>query len=206
MNRKITENSYEKRDQSDFFEGISAILTNRRYITPEDMINLEREFHTLSDRAFEDFLLESGMVEREDLLEALSQYYGVPQLDVTGAFFDHQFLRLIPINIMLRHLVIPYHRDEGSDFLWVIAADPNDQHLLYVLGKYVTHNINFMVGLPQDIRDAIREFYDQSISYQPESIANQLMERSQGEIYSPEEIDGRIPLIFEQTIDDYESD
>lgn len=206
MNRKVPQNSDSTADQTDFVEGLCAILTNRRYITREEMLNLEREFHTRSDTAFEDFLLETGMIDREDLLEALSQYYGVPQLDVTGAFFDHQFLKLIPMRMMLRHLVIPYYRDEGSDSLWVIAANPNDPHLLYVLGKYITHDINFMVGLPQDIRDAIREFYDQSITYQPQSIANQRMERSQGEVYSPEQLDGRIPLLYEETIDDYESD
>lgn len=193
-------------DQKDFVEGLSAILTNRRLITPADMVNLEREFHTRSDVAFEDFLLETGIIDREDLLEALSQYYGVPQLDVTGAFFDHQFLRLIPSGIMLRHLFIPYYRDEGSDSLWVVAANPSDPHLLYVLGKYISHDINFMVGLPQDIRDAIREFYDESITYQPNSIANQLMERSQGDVFTPNELDGRIPLIYDETIDDYESD
>lgn len=192
--------------RTDFVEGLSAVLTNRRLITPAEMLNLEREFHTRSDVAFEDFLLETGIIDREDLLEALSQYYGVPQLDVVGAFFDHRFLRLLPIDLMLNHLVIPYYRDEGSDTLWVVAANPSDPHLLYVLGKHISHDINFMVGLPQDIRDAIREFYDQSITYQPNSISNQLMERSQGQVFEMDELDERIPLIYEETIDDYESD
>lgn len=191
-------------NHSDIVEGLSAVLTNRKLISPADMLDLEKEFHGRSDIAFEDFLLETGLIDREDLLEALSQYHGVPQLDVVGTFFDHQFLRLLPIEVMLNHLVIPYYRDEGSDFLWVVAANPSDPHLLYVLGKYISHDINFMVGLPQDIHDAIREFYDESNTYQPNSIANQLMERSQGQVF--DELDERIPLIYEETIDDYESD
>jgi len=192
--------------QTDIVEGLSAVLTHRRLITPAEMLNFEREFHNRSDIAFEDFLLETGMVDREDLLEALSQYYGVPALDVVGEFFNHQFLRLLPLDMMLNHLVIPYYRDEGDDSLWVVAAHPNDPHLLYVLGKYISHDINFMVGLPQDIHDTIREFYDESDTYQPNSIANQLMERSQGQVFMADELDERIPLIYEDTIDDYESD
>ncbi len=191
---------------ADLVEGLSALLTHRRLISPADMLSLEKEFHNRDDVAFEDFLLETGVIDRDDLLEALSQYHGVPQLDVVGAFFDHQFLRLIPIDVMLNHLVIPYYRDEGSDSLWVVAANPSDPHLLYVLGKYISHDINFMVGLPQDIHEAIREFYDESITYQPNSIANQLMERSQGQVFTGDELDDRIPLIYEETIDDYESD
>lgn len=193
-------------DHKDFVSGLSALLTKRKLISPADMISLEKEFHARAEVSFEDFILETGIIDREDLLEALSQYYGIPQLDVTGAFFDHQFLNLIPKGVMLRHLFIPYYRDEGSDSLWVVAANPDDPHLLYVIGKYINHDINFMVGLPQDIHDAIREFYDESITYQPNSIANQQMERSQGEVFTSDQLDSRIPLIFEETIDDYESD
>ncbi len=192
-------------NRTDFVEGLSAILTSRKLISPTDMIALEKAFHGRDNVTFEDFLLEEGIIERDDLLEALSQYYGVPQLDVVGTFFDHQFLRLIPKEIMLRHLILPYYREEESDSLWVVAADPSDPHIRVILGKYVTHAINFMVGFPQDIRDGIREFYDKSNTYQPNSIANQRMERSQQSVHTPDELDHRIPLIIEETVDDYES-
>ncbi len=190
----------------EFVEGLSAILTERKLISPEDMIALHHAFQNRDDVTFEDFLLEEGVVHRDDLLEALSEYHKVPYFDTEGASFDHQFLRLIPKDILLRHLMIPWKREEGEDILWVVAADPSDPHILVVLGKYVTHEISFMVGLPQDIRDAIREFYDESITYQPNSIANQRMERSQQSVHTIEQLDPEIPMIVEETIDDYESE
>lgn len=189
-----------------FIEGLSAILTKRELISPEDMVALHHSFKNRDDITFEEFLLEEDIVDREDLLEALAEYHGVPFFDTTGASFDHQFLRLIPKDIMLRHLMIPWKREEGEDTLWVVAANPSDPHILVVLGKYVSHEINFMVGLPQDIRDAIREFYDESITYQPYDIANQRMERSQQEVHPTDELDPKIPEIVEETIDDYESE
>jgi hypothetical protein len=200
-----TESLHKKRNAvEEFIEGLSAILAERKLISPEDMIALYHGYKNRADSTFEEFLLEEGVIDREDLLESLSEYYKVPYFDTTGASFDHQFLRLIPKDIMLDHLFIPWKRDEGEDALWVVAANPNDPHLLVVLGKYVSHDINFMVGLPQDIRDAIREFYDESITYQPNSIASAPMERSQQEVHPSDQIDQNIPEIVEETVDDYE--
>lgn len=184
-------------------DGLSEILARNHHITAEDAFELRKNFSNRDDITFEDFLLEEGVVERDDLLEALSQYYGVPQNDVTGVFFDHYLMTLMPKDVLLEHLMIPYERE--GDNLWVVAAEPDDPHLLVVLGKYLSHNINFMVGLPQDIRDAIREYVDESDTYQPNDIANQQMERSAQEVHTPEQEDERIPLIVEETVDDYES-
>ena len=124
----------------------------------------------------------------------------------------------MPEEVLLNHLFIPYQRE--NDNLWVVAAEPDDPHLPVVLGKYLSHNFNFMVGLPQDIRDAIREYYDESITYQPYDIANQQMERSAIDVHepdqdvqdlsdSPEEAARHgqiedIPLEVQENIDDYE--
>lgn len=184
-------------------DGLSEILARHHHITPLDAITLQKSFQNRDDIAFEDFLLEEGVIDRNDLLEALSEYYKVPQNDVTGVFFDHYLLRLVPKDVWLEHLMIPYERE--GDNLWIVAAEPDDPHLLVVLGKYLSHNINFMVGLPQDIRDAIEEYYDEADTYQPNDISNQQMERSAQEVHEPAQLDERIPLIVEETVDDYES-
>jgi hypothetical protein len=172
-------------------------------MTFNDAVALKKAFQERDDIAFEDFLLEEGVVDKDELLEALSQYYGVPQCDVVGVFFDHYLINLFPEEVLLTHLMIPLERE--GDNLWVVTADPDDPHLPVVLGKYISHNINFMVGIPQDIRDAIREYHDESNTYQPNDIANQQMERSAQSVHAPDQLDERIPLIIEETVDDYES-
>lgn len=197
----------------DPIEGISALLTRHHLINPRDLSALIHSFNHQDDLTFEDFLLEEGVIERSDLLQTLSEYYRVPQLDVVGEFFDHYLIRLVPKDVLLVHYMIPYMRE--NDNLWVVAAEPNNPHLPVVLGKYLSHNFNFMVGLPQDILDAIQEYYDQSDTYQPNDIANQHMERSAIDVHTPEqleqipqhpgEMDERIPLDLQDTVDDYES-
>jgi hypothetical protein len=192
-------------NRNNFVDSFSVILLKNNLLPFTDMQTLRRAFQERDDISFEDFLLEQGILSKEDLLQALSDYYGVPYLDVIGEFFDHHFLRSFPKDVLLRHLMIPYTRE--GDILTVVAAEPNDPHLRVVLGNYVTHDISFMVGLPQDIHETIDEFYDESDTYQPNDIANQLMERSAQDVHPMERIllDERIPSIVEETIDDYES-
>ena len=194
--------------KKEFIDDIGIILTKKHLITPQDLVALHRSFKSRNDISFEDFLLEEGIVEKSDLLSALEDYYQVPAIDLEGQFLDHYDVTLIPKDVMLQHLFIPYDREE--DNLWVIAANPNDPHLRYVLGQYVTHHIDFMVGLPQDIIDAIRENYDESITPQYHEIQNQNMERSQlevhphNEVVKPENSSLEIPANWQQNIDDQE--
>jgi hypothetical protein len=192
-------------NRNNFVDELSVILVKNHFLPFTDAQILRRAFQQRDDIAFEDFLLEEGVLDRAQLLEALSEYYKVPSFDVMGVFFDHHVLRLFPKDVLLDHLMIPYDRFE--DTMVVIAANPNDPHLRVVLGKYVTHDVDFMVGLPQDIHETIDEFYDRSDTYQPNDIANQLMERSMQDVFPPGRtaLDERIPLIIEETIDDYES-
>ncbi len=184
-------------------DGISNILVRHNLISNIDLIALHKAFRQRDDISFEDFLIEEGVVDKSDLLQALSEYYKVPQCDVVGMFIDHFLVKLVPKDVLLEHLMIPYQRE--GDELWVAAEKPDDPHLPVVLGKYLSHNFNFTVGLGQDIRDAIREYYDESVTYQPNDISNQQMERSAQDVHEPAQLDERIPLIVEETVDDYES-
>lgn len=195
-----------------FIEGLGVILTRHNLLAFDDLKSLTESFRRRDDIEFEDFLIEEEIVSKPELLEALSEYYNVPAFDVVGAFFDHQYLRLIPKSIMLKYLFIPYERTD--DTLTVVAADPSDVHLRPVIGQYVTHNLNIVVGLAQDIRDTVREFYDKSITYQPNDIENEQMERSAMDVHPhvepAEELrqenrdDEPIPTINQETVDDYE--
>lgn len=192
----------------EFIEGISNILARKKLINSSDIKSLNKSFDNRDDITFEDFLVEEALVTKDDLLLALSEYYQLPAMDVVGEFFSHRLLRLFPKEVLLEHFVVP-HRREG-DVLYVVAAEPKDPHLREVLGRYITHDISFMVGLAQDIKDTIREFYDESITYQPNHLESALMERSEQEVHPIDEIrveghpDERIPFVNQETDDDYE--
>ena len=204
------------RNSNKAIEGISLILVQRKLVPMTELQALMRAYKSSDDIAFEDFLLDQGLVSKTDLLQAMSEYYKVPALDVIGEFFDNYLLSLFPQNILLRYAFIPYQRE--ADVLTIVAAEPDNPDVLVIIGEHITHDIAFMVGLYRDIIESVNEFYDTSITYQPNHIANAHMERSAQEVHlfdvtGSEELanqqpcleDDTIPCIIERNDDTYES-
>ena len=89
ITRRINENKKTKdilMKRLDPIEGISAILARHHLIAFDDLASLRSSFNHRDDITFEDFLIEEGIVDKSDLLKALSEYYRVPALDVVGEF------------------------------------------------------------------------------------------------------------------------
>jgi hypothetical protein len=144
-------------------DGICKHLTDREVITPKRAQELRNLFKSSSIENFTDFLLEEGLIERNDILRAVSEHYQIPSFDVDGYFFDHALLNQLPKGMMLRHEIIPLRVD--NDILIVIAADPSKQdELLEEIGKYVSYDVQFFVGISRDICDAVKEFHDEPVN------------------------------------------
>lgn len=69
-------------------EELCAILQKKGAFNASEAQSIKKLFRERSQAAFDDFLLEEGLVRKEDLLVALSEYYQVPSFDVTGYFFS----------------------------------------------------------------------------------------------------------------------
>ncbi len=149
-----------------FVEGIAKILVERDIITEKMAQGFKDGFKNSAKDQFDDFLLEEGLVEKEDILMALSQYYKVPSFDVTGYFFYHTLLQKFPEDFLVRHAIIPLAVE--GDMLMMVASNPNMPGLESLVREYVSWDINFMVGIKQDIISQIRDYYDKSIAALPE--------------------------------------
>ena len=154
----------EKRDT--FAHALSEILAKHKVISEAEGRALHRSFKNADKEQFDDFLQEEGLVEEEDLLKALAEYYQVPAVDVTGYFFDTQLLRNFPKDFLLRNFIIPLEYED--DILIIVANNPDIPDLLPELGKFTSEDIQFRVGLARDIADAVKEFYDKSLTDLPD--------------------------------------
>lgn len=146
----------------DFTEKIAGILVARKVISAQEGENLKKSFAESSHDNFTDFLLEEGLVDKENILIALGDYYQVPYFDVEGHFFDHLLVADFPKDVLLRNEVIPLEIEQNV--LVVVAADPSNAELLPILGKYAPNDIQCNVGIGLDIQDAIKEFYEKSLT------------------------------------------
>lgn len=148
--------------QEQFVDGLCQSFQRHKVLKPEEIKELRRLYKDRSDIAFEYFVLEQGLITKKDILQALEEYYKVPAIDVRGLEFDHHYVTMFPKDEMRRNGFIPYQRD--GEVLFVIARDPSDENLLAVIGKYVSYDILFMVGLARDIDDVIQEYDDASLT------------------------------------------
>lgn len=119
-------------------------------------------FHESAKENFVDFLVEEGLVDRGDILIALGQYYQVPYFDVVGHFFELHLLHQFPKDVLLRNGFIPLEVDENM--LMVVASEPDNLELLNIIGEYVSYDVQLSVGIRLDITDAIKEYYEKSVT------------------------------------------
>lgn len=150
----------EKRES--FAHAISDILVKHKIVNEVEGRALQRSFKNSDKENFDEFLLEEGLVEEAALLNALSDYYQVPAVDVTGYFFDTELLSNFPKDFLLRNSIIPLEMED--DILIIVANNPDNTDLLPALGVYTSEDIQFRVGLGRDICDSVKEFYDTSLT------------------------------------------
>ncbi len=148
-----------KKEES-FVQGLTRILVEYNIVKKDEAKAMQKAFRDRGKPGFDNFLLQTGLVSRTDLLNALSKYYNVPSFDALGHFFNHQEVRKFPKDFLLRNVIIPLEHDEN--IMVIVAGHPDDAELLPRIGEHVSYDIRFNVGLDQDIRDAIRSYYEES--------------------------------------------
>lgn len=142
-------------------EGLVRILSKKEILQSKDVVVLQHEFENHEAQYVEDFLLEEGLVDKEQLLVALQEFYGVQAVDVLGAIFDHDLVTMFPKDVLLRNCCIPYYRD--GNVLFVIAASPQNDDLEVKLREFVSYDIEFFVGIPRHIDMMVKDFYQDEL-------------------------------------------
>jgi hypothetical protein len=145
-----------------FAQKLSDILVKLNALKQDEALALHISFARSAKENFDDFLIEEGLVEKDDILKALAIYYQVPSFDVAGYLFDHNLLIKFPKDFLLRCQIIPLEVDEN--IMVMVANEPNNQELLPLIGEHVSYDIQFRVGIATDITDAVKEFYDRSLT------------------------------------------
>lgn len=147
---------------SEFVKSLSEILEKNKMLSHDESLAVQKSFADSDHDLFDDFLIEEGIVQECDLLKALSQFYNVSPFDVTGYFFNHELITKFPKDFLLREGIIPVEVD--NDIMSVVASDPDKDGLESMIKEYASYDVVFMVGIRRDICDAVKEFFDKSVS------------------------------------------
>lgn len=190
------ESGMEKRES--FAHALCAIFEKRGLISPKESHLLQDSFKKSTKEAFDDFLLEEGLMSKENILKALSELYQVPAVDVTGYFFESFLLRKFPKDVLHRNAFIPMQVDEN--IMAVVASEPDDPRLLPIIGRNVSYDIQFRVGIRRDITDAISEYYDTADTEIQEDV-DLRQERGQAQQERKQELEEERPISNEDVLD-----
>lgn len=196
-------------ERNSFAQQLCDTLVEMKVISASEGDALQESFTSSSKAAFDEFLLEEGLVSEEHLLKALGMIYQVPYIDVVGIFFDSALLHKFPKGMLLRLGVIPYQVD--GNILVLVASRPNDTNLLSCLGKYVSYDLQFMVGLRRDIEDSVRQYYEKAVTQVDEGEERELIDTDNYGVYQQEELledeqasEAQVPL--DEDDDDFSSE
>jgi len=141
-----------------YAQALGEILCKLGVIQKKDVQALVRDFKGTEQSQLNYFLLDEGLVTKEELLRALSDYYQVPYFDVRGFQFNHDLLGLFPPDFLLRNAIIPIEFD--GNILTVVTGHPEQPGLRDKIRKYTKHHIEFRVGIVRDILDEARAYYE----------------------------------------------
>ena len=102
-------------------------------------------------------LIDQGVVSEAKLTEVLAQHLGLEFVDMASYRVDMTAAALLDEKVASRHLAIPIGFD--GDTLLVAMADPTNIFALDDVKMYTGHPIRPMVATKADVEDAIRTYY-----------------------------------------------
>ena len=72
-----------------FVSRVAQAFVKLKVMSETEAESFEKEFSGRSKARVDDFLLDEGIVDRENLLKAIQAVYNIPSYDVRGHFFNN---------------------------------------------------------------------------------------------------------------------
>ena len=103
-------------------------------------------------------LVKSHFIEEARLLNFLSQQYGIPSIDLVKLEIDATVIKLIPIEVAQKYLVVPVNRTGAT--LRLAMVDPGDVHAVDDIKFMTNYEVVPLVASEGGVLDAISRHYD----------------------------------------------
>ena len=107
-------------------------------------------------------LIRLGHIREEDLLQFLSQQYGFPSVDISQMEIPQDVLRLVPVDVVQKHKVLPVSR--AGSTLVLAMTDPTNYLVIDDIKFLTGYNIDVVVAEETALKKSIDRHYDQSAS------------------------------------------
>ncbi|MCD6281006.1 MAG: type IV-A pilus assembly ATPase PilB [Deltaproteobacteria bacterium] len=134
-------------------------LVKNALISPEQLLEAQ-EAQKANGSRLGTQLVKLGYMTEKQLVEFLSQQYGVPPILLNEVSPEPDVVKLIPLGVVQKYMAIPFERN-GS-VLKVAMTDPTNIFAIDDLKFLTGYSIEVYVTSEESLKWAIDHFYDQS--------------------------------------------
>jgi type IV pilus assembly protein PilB len=135
---------------------IGELLTKAKLLTNEQLQRALEEQKQSGGRIGE-HLIRMGFVTEEDILDCLSQQYGVPSINLQHFEIDESIIRLIPADVARKYQFIPVSKTGAT--LTVAMSDPTNVFAMDDITFITGYRVEPVVASEEALREAIDKYY-----------------------------------------------
>jgi type IV pilus assembly protein PilB len=167
---------------------IGEFLVKSSLITSEQLEKALDEQKQTGGRIGE-HLIRLGYVTEEDILDCLSQQYGVPSINLRHFEIDESIIRLIPADVARKYQFIPVSKTGAT--LTVAMGDPTNVFAMDDITFITGYRVEPVVASEEALREAIDKYYGTTHALELKKVMEDLqtVDDSALEVLDEEDID-----------------
>ena len=135
---------------------LGELLLKAKLLTKEQLEKALAEQQQLGGRLGE-HLLRLGFVTEDDILDCLSQQYGVPSINLRHFDIDDSIVRLIPADVARKYEFVPVSKSGAT--LTVAMGDPTNVFAMDDITFITGYRVEPVVASEEALREAIDRYY-----------------------------------------------
>ena len=165
---------------------IGELLTKAKLVSDQQLEKALDEQKQSGGRIGE-HLVRLGFVTEEDILDCLSQQYGVPSINLRHFDIDESIIRLIPADVARKYQFIPVSKTGAT--LTVAMADPSNVFAMDDITFITGYRVEPVVASEEALREAIDNYYGTTHSIELKKVMEDLstVEEASLEVLEEEE-------------------
>ena len=135
---------------------IGELLVKAGKLTPEQ---LQQALAAQQDQGgrLGTHLVKLGFIDDEDLVEFLSQHYGVPAINLAEVEIDETIIKLIPPDVARKYTILPVSKAGAT--LTIAMVDPTNVFAMDDIKFMTGYNVEPVVASEIALREAIEKYY-----------------------------------------------
>jgi type IV pilus assembly protein PilB len=119
-------------------------------------------------------LVKLGFVDDQELVEFLSQRYGVPAINLIEIEVDETIIKIIPPDVARKYTILPISKAGAK--LTIAMVDPSNVFAMDDIKFMTGYNVEPVVASESALRDAIEKYYGSTHSIELKKVMEDLAE------------------------------